>query len=312
MAINNNWKTKIDPVFDKAVRNYVTLLDGIENSPSEGTLNLPDDLIDEFLVDNLGRQDLDEPMDGESLFEFARKVGILDDKGFRLIIDFISSEDCDKVLELSSKMVEGLPEEESRAFYLRELKSLPSHPDKDSIDFLSIPSSIFLRYLFIKLEGDVIEDKEEHIEYFKKSNVMSTLINVRNLTSIHLAHQKTPLQLVEDIRNGNDKSLFKALTVNKSLLFTEEVKNRFIQAQLTGDTEFFKKAGKAIADNPLARIGQHGKTYSVLTLFWYTGLYKLTYPELHSFLETCGLIPPPYPYGFEKFMERHIRPAFPV
>jgi len=102
--IKNNWKSKIDPAFDKAVRNYVTILDDIENSPSEGTLILPEELIDESLVDNLGRQDLGEPMDGESLFEFARKVGILDDKGFRLIIDFISLEDSDKILELSYEM----------------------------------------------------------------------------------------------------------------------------------------------------------------------------------------------------------------
>ncbi len=155
-TINNNWKSKIDPAFDKAVRNYVTILDGIENSPSEGTLSLPEALIDESLVDNLGKQDLDEPMDGESLFKFASKVGILDDKGFHLIIDFISSmDDADKILKLSFQMVESLPEEESRAFYLRELKSLPSSPDNNSMDFSSISSSIFLRYLFIKLEGDV-------------------------------------------------------------------------------------------------------------------------------------------------------------
>jgi len=137
----NNWKSKIDPAFDKAVRNYVTILDGMENSPTEGTLNLPEDLIGESLVDNIGRQDLDEPMDGESLYKLINKVGLLDDKGFRLIIDFINSiDDSEKILKLSFEMVISLPEEESRAFYLRELRSLPSNIDEDSMDLSSVSS----------------------------------------------------------------------------------------------------------------------------------------------------------------------------
>jgi hypothetical protein len=63
-TIKNKWRSKIDPAFDKAVRNYVMFLDGIENSPSEGMLNLPEDLMDKSLVDNLGRQNLDESTNG--------------------------------------------------------------------------------------------------------------------------------------------------------------------------------------------------------------------------------------------------------
>ncbi len=307
-----NRKVKIDPAFYKAVKYFVTILDGLEKSPREGMLNLPKDLIDKSLVEDLDWQNFNEPMDGKSLFEFANKMDLLDDKGLRLIIDFINSlEDSDKTLELSLQMVESLPEEESRTFYLDALKSLHSNPDKDSMDFVSMPLSLFLHYIFIMLEGDPIETTEEHIAYFKKTNVMSTLIGVLNSVSTNIAYQKTMPQIVEDIGNGNDKSLFKAITINKSILFAEEVKSRFIQAQLTGDTEFFKKAGKAIANNPLSRIGQYGKTYSILALFWYTGLYKLKNSERHDFLVSCGLTPPE-PENFQRFVKRNIRSAFPI
>ncbi len=310
--IKKNWKDKIDPAFYKVVTYYVTILDGIEKSSKEGALNLPEDLIDKSLVDNLEWQNFNEPMDGKSLFEFANKMELLDDKGLRLIIDFINSmKDSDKILELSFQMVESLPEEESRAFYLSKLKSFSSHTIKDSKDFSWVTLSLLLRYMFIALEGDPRETTEEDIEHFKKTNVMSTIISMFNLISTNLAYQKTMPQIAEDIRNGDDKSLFKAITINKSILFDEEVKNRFIQAQLAGDTEFFKKAGKAIANNPLARIGQYGKTYSVLALFWYTGLYKLTNPELHCFLETCGLTPPKLE-NFQRFVKRNIRSVFPI
>ncbi len=309
----NNWRSKIDPAFDKVVRNYVTLLKIVEKFPDDGTLNLPKDLIDKSLVDNLGKQGLDEPKGLENLLRFTNKIEISDKKDVRLIIDFINSmEDSDKILELSFQMVESLPEKKSRVFYLDALKSLPAHPNKNSTDFFSVPLSLLLRYMFIILEGDPAETTKEHIEYFKKTNVMSALIDVLNSVSTNLAYQKTMPQIAEDIRNGDDKSLFKAITINKSLLFAEEVKNRFIQAQLTGDTVFFKKAGRAIASNPLARIGQYGKTYSVLSLFWYTGLYKLTNPELQDFLESCGLTTPHYADGFQKFVKRHIRTAFPL
>jgi len=47
--IKNNWKSKIDPAFDKVVRNYLTLFKGIEKLPKEGLLSLSEG----FQKDNL-------------------------------------------------------------------------------------------------------------------------------------------------------------------------------------------------------------------------------------------------------------------
>ncbi len=42
----DNWKKKIDPAFDKVIRNYVTFISAPEKSPKEGTLNLPEGFIE--------------------------------------------------------------------------------------------------------------------------------------------------------------------------------------------------------------------------------------------------------------------------
>ena len=120
----------------------------------------------------------------------------------------------------------------------------------------------------------------------------------------------TLMELKGKISNGDDKSIFKAVTIDKSFLFIDDVNKRILNAQLSGDTDFFKKLGKAIADNPLRRIGQHAETYAVLKLFWFMGLYKLTNEELYGFLKFCGLIPPAYPDAFQKFVKRHIRSVY--
>jgi hypothetical protein len=88
------------------------------------------------------------------------------------------------------------------------------------------------------------------------------------------------MDLKAKISNGDDKSIFKAVTIDKSFLFIDNVKKRILNAQLSGDTDFFKKLGKALVGNPLKRIGQHAETYAVLNLFWFMGLYKLTNEEL--------------------------------
>lgn len=308
--VKDAWKKKIDPAFDKVVKVYVTFVEEFEKSPAEGRLNVPEDFV-ESLINKPDWQSLNELTYREDMLRLAKKAGLLGDKDFRNIIAFLgSTEDYNKLLKLSFKLVKSLPEEESRRFYLERLKPPPDETDKSLIDFYSIVFSLFVRYLFVKLEGDVIEGTKEDIEYFKKSHAASTLISVIYLIASQIAHQTTLARLMTGLKEGDDESLFKALTINKSLLFTEEVKSRFMKAQLTGDEKFFKKLGKALADNPLKRIGQHGKTYSVLNMFWFMGLSKLNNFELHSFLETCGLIPPAYPYAFEKFVQRHIKSVY--
>ncbi len=178
------------------------------------------------------------------------------------------------------------------------------------MDFLSIIISLLSRYFFVRLFEDQKENLDESIDYFKRSNASIAFINFVLSSFSQIANLKTLADLKENISKGDEKAILKAVTIDKSYLYLDEVKNKIITAQLSGDNKFFAKLARAIADNPLKRIGQHYKTYSVLKLFWFHGLYRLTNEELYDFLKSCGLIPPTYPYAFEKFVQRHIKSVY--
>jgi hypothetical protein len=269
-------------------------------------------------LQNAYNQDLESL---EVMLVFLEKIGILSKKDINIFHAFLSSENVDDMIKICPEMIKTLPEDESRQYYIKKLDVFNKHPelkptsqvvDKNTVDFYSIVISLFVRYFFAKSFEDKKEtvNEEEEIKYFKKSDVMIPFLGVVLSSISQLAHQRTLVELKGNIIKGDDKSLFKAITIDKTLLYVEEVKNRITQAQLSGDSDFFNKLGKAIASNPLKRIGQHGKTYAVLNLFWLMGLYKLTNEELYEFLKSCGLIPPDYPYAFQKFVRRHIRPVY--
>jgi hypothetical protein len=318
----NTWKSKIDPAFDKIIKTYVDFLTPFGKSPREGRLNFPADFIEPVLeksgLQNAYNQDLESL---EVMLVFLEKIGILSKKDINIFHAFLSSENVDDMIKICPEMIKTLPEDESRQYYIKKLDVFNKHPelkptsqvvDKNTVDFYSIVISLFVRYFFAKSFEDKKEtvNEEEEIKYFKKSDVMIPFLGVVLSSISQLAHQRTLVELKGNIIKGDDKSLFKAITIDKTLLYVEEVKNRITQAQLSGDSDFFNKLGKAIASNPLKRIGQHGKTYAVLNLFWLMGLYKLTNEELYEFLKSCGLIPPDYPYAFQKFVRRHIRPVY--
>ena len=175
-------------------------------------------------------------------------------------------------------------------------------------DFLSITLSLFIRIIFIKLdECNETEPTKEQIKHFKNSTVINQSIGFIYSTISQIAHQRDMKELINNINKGDDKSLFKAITIDKSLISYEPVRNRIIQAQTSGDKEFLNKLSKAIAKSPLESIGQHSKTYAALKFFWNIELYKLTNFELYHFLESCGLHPPAYQDAFDKFMQRYIK-----
>lgn len=317
---DESWKTIIDPAFDKLVKTYIDFLTSFEKSPREGRLNFPD----EFIKPILEKSDIKDTSktDMESLdvvFAFLEKVGIASKKDLKIFYAFFSSKNADDILNICPEMMKILPEEESRRFYKNKLEFYKNHPelkpdseilDKNTLDFYAFVMSLLIRYLFVKLYADGKEIINGDDEFFKKSNAIFPVLGVILSSFSQLANQRTLAELRENIVKGDDKSLIKAVTIDKNILYFDEVKKRIAQAQLSGDSDFFNKLGRAIASNPLRRIGQHGKTYAVLNLFWVMGLYKLTNEELYYFLKSCGLIPPDYPHAFQKFVRRHIRSVY--
>lgn len=313
----DTWKSKIDPAFDKVVKTYLEFLIPLEKNPREGRLNLPNDCM-ELLPDfpDTYSTDIESP---DSMFSFLEDLGIASKKDLNLFHAVLSSKNTEELLKICPALIQALPEEESRQFYARVFDFYEDHPelkpasdnfDRKTADFYSIVASLLVRYLFVRLYDEGKEVTNLKIDLFKKSAVIAPVLAVILSSFSQLANQKTLAELKANIIKGDDKSLFKAVTIDKTFLYMDEVKNRITEAQLAGDSIFFSKLGRSIASNPLKRIGQHGKTYAVLHLFWPLGLYKLTNQELYAFLKTCGLIPPAYPDAFQKFVRRHIKPIF--
>lgn len=313
-------KQKIDPAFEKLVRIYVDTLEQLERNPTEGRLNFPPDFIESIIQKSGWQGPFDSDISKASdLFTLVTKTGIVERNAFSpvfKIILLLDSEDHKGILRACTALIKFLPEEESRQFYIdnlnpykdaSDLKSIIGSSQKASFDFYSIIISLISRYLYIKLFDEEKSVIDEQVEFFKRSNAVLSFLNVILSMFSQLANQMTLMELKENIAKGDDKAIFKAITIDKSVLYLDEVKARIQTAQLSGESKFFAKLGKAIADNPLKRIGQHGKTYAVLKMFWFHGLYKLTNEELYDFLKSCGLIPPAYPYAFEKFIQRYLK-----
>ncbi|KHE92130.1 MAG: hypothetical protein K8F52_01800 [Candidatus Scalindua rubra] len=211
------------------------------------------------------------------------------------------------------KLAGKLPEEESKQYYANKINVFiedirTKHFIQFPKDFELILLSLLIRFLFNKLDKSKEKDAvKEDIEHLKNPIVISTVIGFLYSTISQISHQKDMRELLDNVEKGDDKSLFKAITIDKTLTSYEPIKNRIIQAQASGDKSFLNKLGKATAKSPFESVGEHGKTYAVLNLFWNKVLYKLNNHELYDFLVSCGLTPPAYPDAFDKFMQRHIK-----
>jgi len=214
------------------------------------------------------------------------------------------------------KLAEKLPDEESKQYYVNKIKVFINdirikHCFQSQKDFVSILLSILIR-LFLNNIDEINEEDavEEEIEHMRKSIVISKVIGSINSAISQISHQKDMHELLNNIKKGDDKSIFKAITIDKTLVSSELVKNRIAQAQITGDNKFLKKLANAIDKRPLEGVGQHGRTYAVLNLFWSDiELYKLNNQELYHFLKSCGFCLGLKGYSFILTIPRSILPV---
>ncbi len=339
----NSWKEKIDPHFDKPVKIYIEYLSQIENLPNDGQIRVKDDYAG--LIKNTNFTASYNHEFKKEIFRFNKEIGLWNERECKLFLGIIYSiahytnyvakisqkSKCTRNIILVKKslffftglrinlqmnallkIAEKLAEEESRQYYINLIKGFLSDLRKKPFmeimnDFLFTTFSLFIRIACVELEKEhkTVPTKEK-ITHLKNPIILNLLIGNCFSTMSQIAHQEDMGKLLSNIRKGNDKSIFKALIIDKGLITYEPIANRINKAKISGDKEFLKKLSKAIEKGPLERIGQHGKTYAVLGLFWKI-LYKLNNFELYHFLEYCGLHPSPYPDGFDKFMRRYIK-----
>ena len=317
--VKNAWKQKIDPAFAKLVKVYVAFLSDLERSPNEGRLNLPDDFVDS-VGKNPDRHDLGDLEQHGDLLTYGEKTGMLPGNALNTFLEIVHSlDDYDKTLKTCFPLIESLPEEESRHFYTTKLNNFKDDPEfkpnidimsKSNLDYYSIIISLLTRYLYIllfKKEEDILN---EEIDFFKNSNAKTTFITVIQSFFSQMAHQMTLEDLKQEITAGDDKAIFKAVSIDKTFLNNDAVAKRVSDAQLTGDTTFLGKLGRAMERNPLKTTAPNGKLYSVLRTFWLHGLYRLTISELHDFLTSCGLKLTDEDGTLQKYVKRHIKPLY--
>ncbi len=121
---------------------------------------------------------------------------------------------------------------------------------------MSILFSLFTRFSFNEIdESNEKGAAKGDIEYLKEPIVIKKVIGFLFSTISQISHQKDMRELLDNVDNGDDKSLFKAITIDKTLISSEYVKNRIIQAQVSGDKTFLNKLGKALAKRPLESVG---------------------------------------------------------
>lgn len=114
------------------------------------------------------------------------------------------------------------------------------------------------------------------------------------------------------LKKGDDKSLLKAIRIDKGIVSNEKFRKRMNKAQAFGDQKFIRNVARAISAKPLKKESPYYESYMVLRYFWLAGPCKLKPKELYDFLIDCEVRPgpPDYPDNLDKFLTRNIRPLF--
>jgi hypothetical protein len=341
----NSWKEIIDPAFDKTVKTYIKYLCKIEQElPNKGQVKFKDESIELIRKNNNLSPDYGNES-GAEMLQFTENIGLITEQEYKVfsnascaIDEYSTFSDGikkagfvtrflnklsfrfgmrDKITSQIHSLIElseTLPEEESRQYYANKINvfingicTKHSCQPQEEIEFL--PLSILIRIALNRMD-EISEESatKEEIEHLKESFiVISKMMGSIYSTMSQLSHQKSMPELLKNIKKGDDKSLFNAVTIDKTLVSSELAGKRLGQAQAAGDNKFLNKMGKKIAKRPLESVAKYGRTYAVLEFFWYMELYKLNNQELYYFLKSCDLKLPEFQDAFDRFLLRHIK-----
>jgi hypothetical protein len=132
------------------------------------------------------------------------------------------------------------------------------------------------------------DNNEDKID--KKHLIWLVMVMQRNILSIMLFHQSLGA-LVEQVRNGSQDALFKAVSIDRSILTCPTFSDRLSHAELINDKPVFihlRKALKGPSNKHMAAIGD--LRYAIV-LLREAGFDKLTDAQLISLFVNNGLYP---------------------
>ena len=99
-----------------------------------------------------------------------------------------------------------------------------------------------------------------------------------------------PSELLREIRDGNDEALFDFAKVDKTIIAHRYVEKRIQIAQISGDSEFFRKLGNALKWDPRKRPVKVHKRNFLLKLIAIYAVEHLTMEEVCDILDkVCGI-----------------------
>jgi hypothetical protein len=238
-----------------------------------------------------------------------------------------------------SDLVKRLPEVRSLRQDLAELVKSKPERIKEILGESSTWSSIYelsfvkqLAYLFILLgmHEQIIEagmslnptqaflqmsaDGGELDQWFDKNEanidlkhlLWLSLILQRNILSIMLFHQSLGA-LVNEVRSGNDEALFKAVSVDRSILSCPTFADRLSRAELINDKQFFIHLRKALKGPSKKNMAAIGDLRYAIVMLRELGFEKFTDNELIDFFVKNRLYPN-HPSA-AKNLRKHIQAA---
>jgi len=84
----------------------------------------------------------------------------------------------------------------------------------------------------------------------EKQRLLALLFSLDKTVESMVTHGKFIDELVRDVKNGNDQSLFKAVQIDRTVTSCPPIADRVTLAELTQDEAFFKKLSNAIRTKP--------------------------------------------------------------
>jgi hypothetical protein len=319
----NKWKEKIDPDFDITVKTVLGIVRDIKDSADNKYLVVRDEVLQPIL-NGQGWQNL---YDGKEWKRFndgmneAIKEGVNEGLKPESLRDERLPRKQKAMKRWLISKTKGLSES-SQKYYVNGITSffngtllkaswrLPETKRQKAIEYNQRELGAFFLALFCRLQ---IQELKEFLDSdnddggaLNDPEMLNSVLSLIFSMIAQISFQNTMFGLLKN--KDDDESILKAVTIDKAVVCTDVLRQRILKAELSGDSAFLKKLGRAISKGSVNKEAIHYETYMVLRIFWGIGLNKLKLEELYYFLKSCGVHPPRYPYAFERFLIRHIYP----
>lgn len=306
-----SWKGNIDPAFDELIKVYmdfIRLSHICDNNKSKRYLFLDAEslkILERKSYPPLSQKPKPNPRKNKKTANDIINLGASADilnilKVFNFKDGTLSIENIKAIFN----MMNGLPTEESKTYYRKHFDILQS-PEKlcafiegksskeieKHLIGLGMELATLMFHTGLKGYWDDVNRYHEGKKVNKLNIISMVMLQVYNAISI-IAYKKPLTMLIEEARKGNEKSLFSAIHLDKTLFDVKWVRKRIRKAFYSGDSDFLKQLGKAIIKPPLANKVIYGEIVFILAIFWPMGLYRLKNEELMELLKDCGIMMP--------------------